>query len=243
MYQLSSLEKNFNSFIENLIEPSWMIQSRYDAFKKYTALPLESSALYSKYSNANKMMADNIFFDNKIQKEDEKNNLEIFSDRLDELSKNSSILCKNSRIIKTFLPDDFKKKGIIITNITDRSATISWKTDKPTEGKVVLREGDFILPISFALTNKNVFYDDRDVADALIEAAKESQASVEEVKIKKQGKYYLHHVTVKNLNPDKAYSFKIKSGSFYVANACYSLFISFNRAYSVFLILYYSYTV
>ena len=110
MYQLSSLEKNFNSFIENLIEPSWMIQSRYDAFKKYTALPLESSALYSKYSNANKMMADNIFFDNKIQKEDEKNNLEIFSDRLDELSKNSSILCKNSRIIKTFLPDDFKKK-------------------------------------------------------------------------------------------------------------------------------------
>jgi hypothetical protein len=109
MYQLSSLEKNFNNFIENLNEPSWMIQSRYDAFKKYTALPLESSALYSKYSNANKIMADNIFFDNKNQKDDN-NNLEIFSDRLAELSKTSSILCKNSKILKTFLPDDFKKK-------------------------------------------------------------------------------------------------------------------------------------
>jgi FeS assembly protein SufD len=118
MYQLSSLEKNFNNFIENLNEPSWMIQSRYDAFKKYTALPLESSALYSKYSNANKIMADNIFFDNKNQKDDN-NNLEIFSDRLAELSKTSSILCKNSKILKTFLPDDFKKKGIIIKNITE----------------------------------------------------------------------------------------------------------------------------
>ena len=61
MYQLSLLEKNFNNLIENVKEPSWMTQTRHEAFKNYTSLPLESSALYSKYSNANKLIPDNIF--------------------------------------------------------------------------------------------------------------------------------------------------------------------------------------
>ena len=62
MYQLSLLEKNFDKLIEKVNEPSWMTQNRHEAFKKYTTLPLESSALYSKYSNANKLIPDTIFF-------------------------------------------------------------------------------------------------------------------------------------------------------------------------------------
>jgi FeS assembly protein SufD len=117
MYQLSLLEKNFNNLIENVKEPSWMTQTRHEAFKKYTSLPLESSALYSKYSNANKLIPDNIFF-NSPTLTDNKDELNIFSDRIEELSKTSSILCKNSKILKSFLPEDFEKKGIIIKNIT-----------------------------------------------------------------------------------------------------------------------------
>jgi FeS assembly protein SufD len=117
MYQLSLLEKNFNNLIENVKEPSWMTQTRNEAFKKYTSLPLESSPLYSKYSNANKLNADNIFFDGPTLT-DNKDDLHIFSDRIEELSKTSSILCKNSKILKSYLPEYFKKQGIIISNIT-----------------------------------------------------------------------------------------------------------------------------
>ena len=62
MYQLSLLEKNFENFIEDFKEPPWMKQSRYEAFKSYISLPLEASALYSKYSNANKLIAEKVFF-------------------------------------------------------------------------------------------------------------------------------------------------------------------------------------
>lgn len=117
MYQLSLLEKNFNNLIENVKEPSWMTQTRNEAFKKYTSLPFESSPLYSKYSNVNKLNADNIFFDGPTLT-DNKDDLHIFSDRIEELSKTSSILCNNSKILKSYLPEHFKKQGIIITNIT-----------------------------------------------------------------------------------------------------------------------------
>ena len=118
MYQLSLLEKNFNNLIENVKEPSWMTKTRYEAFKKYMSLPLESSVLYSKYSNANKLMADNIFFNN-VTLLNNKDDLNIFSDRIEELSKTFSILCKNSKILQSFLPEEFEKKNIIVTNITD----------------------------------------------------------------------------------------------------------------------------
>jgi FeS assembly protein SufD len=156
MYQLSTLEKNFNNFIEELNEPSWMIQSRYDAFKKYSALPLESSALYSKYSNANKILADHIFFDNNNQKDDN-NNLEIFSDRLNELSNTSSILCKNSKILKTFLPDDFKKKGIIITNITEAINDSSGLLKKYLNKNKLNFEEDKFLALSSAAFQNGYF--------------------------------------------------------------------------------------
>ena len=117
MYHLAFLEKNFNDLIENVKEPSWMTQTRQEAFKNYTSLPLESSSLYSKYSNANKLIADNIFFDGP-NLTDNKDDLQIFSDRIEELSKSSSILCKNSKILQSYLPEDFEKRGIIITDIT-----------------------------------------------------------------------------------------------------------------------------
>ena len=111
MYQLSLLEKNFNNLIENVKEPYWMTKTRYEAFKKYMSLPLESSPLYSKYSNANKLIADNIFFDGTTLT-DNKDDLDIFSDRIEEVSKTSSILCKNSKILQSYLPEDFKKQGM-----------------------------------------------------------------------------------------------------------------------------------
>ena len=156
MYQLSLLEKNFNNLIENVKEPSWMTKTRYEAFKKYTSLPLESSALYSKYSNANKLMADNIFFNNLTLK-DNKDNLNIFSDRIEELSKTSSILCKNSKILQTFLPAEFEKKGIIITNITDAINEFSNLIQKYLDKNKLNYEEDKFLALSSAAFQNGYF--------------------------------------------------------------------------------------
>ena len=116
MYQLSLLEKNFDNFIDNFREPPWMKQSRYEAFKSYTSLPLESSALYSKYSNANKLIAEKVFFNDTNLQGESSNDLDIFSDRMDEFNKTTSVLCINSKILKSFVTDELEKKGIVILN-------------------------------------------------------------------------------------------------------------------------------
>ena len=92
MYQLSLLEKNFENFIEDFKEPPWMKQSRYEAFKSYISLPLEASALYSKYSNANKLIAEKVFFNDSNLQRESPNDLDIFSDRIEEFNKTTSVL-------------------------------------------------------------------------------------------------------------------------------------------------------
>jgi len=158
MYQLSLLEKNFDKLIEKVNEPSWMTQNRHEAFKKYTTLPLESSALYSKYSNANKLIPDTIFFDgfNVTNNED---NLHVFSDRIEELSKTSSILCKNSEILKSYLPEDFEKKGIIITSITKAINEFSDLLQKYlNKNKLNYQEDKFLALSSAAFQNGFFIY-------------------------------------------------------------------------------------
>jgi hypothetical protein len=78
MYQLSLLEKNFGNFIKNFEEPSWVTQSRHEAFKSYTNLPLESSSLYSKYSNANKLITEKVFFNDGNLQRESSNDLDNF---------------------------------------------------------------------------------------------------------------------------------------------------------------------
>ncbi|MCA9374703.1 fibronectin type III domain-containing protein [Candidatus Dojkabacteria bacterium] len=115
-------------------------------------------------------------------------------------------------------------KEVRVTNITSNSASLSWVTKSKTDGVVYVKEGkNLILP--FVIKNDNVSYDDRDVAAAELQAAEKVQAEAsangtvtseilsEDVKVEKTGKYYTHHITVKNLDPSKEYSFYVGSGS------------------------------
>jgi FeS assembly protein SufD len=164
MYQLSLLEKNFDKLIENVNEPSWMTQNRHEAFKKYNTLPLESSALYSKYSNANKLIPDNIFFDGFNVTNNEEDNLHVFSDRIEELSKTSSILCKNSEILKSYLPEDFEKNGIIITSITKAINEFSDLLQKYlNKNKLNYQEDKFLALSSAAFQNGYFIYIPKDI--------------------------------------------------------------------------------
>lgn len=83
-------------------------------------------------------------------------------------------------------------KQITLTNITDSQSTISWVTDKPTPGEVVVSQtGKFpLLPI-FA---KSIYLDDGDKAAG------------------KRGLYKSHKVTINSLKPKTSYKFRIYQG-------------------------------
>jgi Fe-S cluster assembly scaffold protein SufB len=157
MYQLSLLEKNFDNYIDNFKEPSWMKQMRGEAFHNYTSLPLESSALYSKYSNANKLIVDKVFFNDTNLKNESTTDLDIFSDRIDEFSKTTSILCKNSKILKSFVTNELEKKGVIILNIPEALGNYSDLIQKYLNKNKLNYQEDKFLALSSAAFQNGLF--------------------------------------------------------------------------------------
>jgi Fe-S cluster assembly protein SufB len=157
MYQLSLLEKNFGNFIKNFEEPSWVTQSRHEAFKSYTSLPLESSSLYSKYSNANKLITEKVFFNDSNLQRKSSNDLDIFSDRIDEFNKTTSVLCKNSKILESFVTDELEKKGIVILNISQALKDYSDLIQKYLNKNKVNYQEDKFLALSSAAFQNGLF--------------------------------------------------------------------------------------
>ena len=157
MFQLSLLEKNFDNYIDNFKEPSWMKQIRCEAFKNYNSLPLESSALYSKYSNANKLIVDKVFFNDINLKNKSATDLDIFSDRIDEFSKTTSILCKNSKILKSFVTNELEKKGVIILNIPEALDNYSDLIQKYLNKNKLNYQEDKFLALSSAAFQNGLF--------------------------------------------------------------------------------------
>lgn len=110
---------------------------------------------------------------------------------------------------------------IRVTNITDRSATVSWVTSRPTKGVVIFAEAEFALPGFLSGIGAGRAYDDRDVSSARLEEAEEvsddesasiSREEIEDVKVSKKGKFYVHHVTVSGLDPETTYYFRVGNG-------------------------------
>jgi hypothetical protein len=122
--------------------------------------------------------------------------------------------------------DPFQKPSDVrVTNMSDRSASISWVTDKPAKGSVVYGEKDSFMPGLLASVGQNIAYDDRDVAKAVLEGAEELEDDLEardsavssseletDVSVTSLDRYYVHHVTVKGLDPDKDYYFMVGDG-------------------------------
>ncbi|MFH0937321.1 MAG: fibronectin type III domain-containing protein [Candidatus Daviesbacteria bacterium] len=84
-----------------------------------------------------------------------------------------------------------KPLNVFISNISDHQVSISWTTEKPTRGKILVSKGDNfpLLPI-FTKSYK----DDG------------------EKDISKTGFYTSHHVTIGNLDPQITYQFRIYQG-------------------------------
>ncbi|MBN2101206.1 fibronectin type III domain-containing protein [Candidatus Dojkabacteria bacterium] len=120
---------------------------------------------------------------------------------------------------------------VAITNVTGRSVTVSWRTDSKTKGLVIYGESKSFLPGVFASLSKNVAYDDRDVVNARLAAAERQMSEIEKsgnssvdygdfeenVVVDEVGEYYVHHVTIGDLDPEKKYFFMIGNGLRFLA--------------------------
>jgi Fe-S cluster assembly protein SufB/Fe-S cluster assembly protein SufD len=96
-------------------EPDWLKNYRKNSLSIYESLPIETSPLYSKYTDAKKM-------------DPEKVSLSItttetipgfLSKRLSELENEICIIQIGTNIHKINLPDNLKSKGLIISSISD----------------------------------------------------------------------------------------------------------------------------
>ncbi|MDD3661451.1 MAG: fibronectin type III domain-containing protein [Candidatus Dojkabacteria bacterium] len=118
-------------------------------------------------------------------------------------------------------------KRVRVTNVTGRSATISWVTDEATKGYVVYGTTDQFYPLFFSKIGKEIAVDDRDVIRARLDAAQNMRDSLQEgnggakidyltvaedVVVKTVGEYFAHHVTVSGLDPEQTYYFMVGNG-------------------------------
>ncbi len=119
---------------------------------------------------------------------------------------------------------EFKPYRVIASNVTSRSATISWVTDSAEPGMVVYKEGNTILPIWISKYGMGNGYDDRDYSNAELEAASKTQENIAEsgdisaedieteIIVTELGTYWSHHVSIRNLNPETEYEFMVGDG-------------------------------
>lgn len=122
-------------------------------------------------------------------------------------------------------------KQVRITNVSSRSATVTWVTEKKDFGVVIFSEKQAFNGWPFHEQGVKRAYDDRDYAlaegkyiDTLTTSLTESKTESLEVNLSEQnfdesnyritpvGQYYTHHITIKNLDPQKEYYFKVGNG-------------------------------
>ncbi|MDD3647124.1 MAG: fibronectin type III domain-containing protein [Candidatus Dojkabacteria bacterium] len=88
-----------------------------------------------------------------------------------------------------------------VTNVTGTSATVSWISEEPMKASVIYGEEDKWMPV-LGFIGKGRAYDDRDV----------EEVEQGEYEVKEKGEYYTHHVTLRNLNENRRYFYRISTG-------------------------------
>lgn len=129
----------------------------------------------------------------------------------------------------TYLSISFRPYNVRVTNVTDSSFSVSWVTDSPMKGVVYYKETDSVLPGPLGWVSSESAVDDRDFAKAQGKCVEDFNSNAvedmsddftvsgdnfdcENIEVKEYGKYYTHHVTLKNLDSEKEYFFKVGDG-------------------------------
>lgn len=96
-------------------EPDWLKEYRKNSLSVYQKLPLETSPLYNKYTDANKMDPEQV----SLTINSDKSVPEFLTNRLNELAHETCIVQIGSNIHKINLSDELQKKGLVISSIDD----------------------------------------------------------------------------------------------------------------------------
>jgi len=132
----------------------------------------------------------------------------------------------------TYMSISYKPRDIRVSNITDSSFTVSWVTDSPMKGVVYYKDNDSFLPGPLAWVGSSKAVDDRDFAlaqSSCVQEFNEEASEVvrenfvvsaenfdcEDISVTDYGEYYTHHVTLKNLDSESDYYFRVGDTFFY----------------------------
>ena len=114
-----SLSKINTSHIEEISssrnEPEWLKEYRKNSLSVYDTLPIETSPLYNKYTDAKKMDPEQVSFATKTTDSIP----EFLQKRLGELEKQTCVVQIGTNIHKINLPDELKSKGVILSSIAE----------------------------------------------------------------------------------------------------------------------------
>ncbi|MDH3502156.1 MAG: Fe-S cluster assembly protein SufD [Nitrosopumilus sp.] len=114
-----TLSKINSSHIEEISssrnEPEWLKEYRKNSLSVYDALPIETSPLYNKYTDAKKMDLEQVSFSAKTT-----DSVPAFlQKRLGELENHTCVIQIGTNIHKINITNDIKSKGVVISSIAD----------------------------------------------------------------------------------------------------------------------------
>ncbi len=115
--KLSDLSLDFQQVLgKDNIEPEWVREVRKNSFEQYSKLPDEVSPLYTKYTNANRLNYNDIFFE---QGDFDNLSLHEFAERIKALELETGVFTVGNVIKKISISNDLKKQGVVVSSLSD----------------------------------------------------------------------------------------------------------------------------
>ena len=132
-------------------EPEWLKDYRKNSLSVYDNLPLETSPLYNKYTDAKKMDPEKV----SLSTTTAETVPTFLQKRLGELESEICIIQIGTNIHKINLPDDLKSKGLVISSISDAIENNSELVKKALEASS--SEEDRFTALNNAAFNSGIF--------------------------------------------------------------------------------------
>ena len=132
-------------------EPEWLKDYRKNSLSVYDNLPLETSPLYNKYTDAKKMDPDKV----SLSTTTAETIPSFLQKRLGELENEICIIQIGTNIYKINLPDELKSKGLVISSISDAIQNNSELVKKALEASS--SEEDRFTALNNAAFNSGIF--------------------------------------------------------------------------------------
>ena len=132
-------------------EPEWLKDYRKNSLSVYDNLPIETSPLYNKYTDAKKMDPEKV----SLSTTTAETVPAFLQKRLGELESEICIIQIGTNIHKINLPDDLKSKGLVISSISDAIENNSELVKKALEASS--SEEDRFTALNNAAFNSGIF--------------------------------------------------------------------------------------